>query len=143
MATQDSSRTLTLAVNAGSSSLKISVFSPSSSYDASSSTSEPVSLLLTASIENITSPPALFSFKTAVHGVSDKQLKDEKIDEIKDHESGFAYFVKFLEENTKFDKGHVKHVCHRVVHGGDYPAPVLISSESYHHIESLSDLAPL
>ena len=147
MASQDNDRDLVLAVNAGSSSLKLSVFAPNPSYDPSTSaskpTAEPVSLLLTASIENITSPPALFTFKATASDVTDKSLKNEKVEEVKDHESGFAYFVKFLEENTRFEKAHVKHVCHRVVHGGDYPGPVLISSESYHHIESLSDLAPL
>lgn len=34
-------------------------------------------------------------------------------------------------------------VCHRVVHGGDYAEPVIISSKEYHHIEKLTDLAPL
>ncbi|KAH8103678.1 hypothetical protein DFH11DRAFT_1520697 [Phellopilus nigrolimitatus] len=34
-------------------------------------------------------------------------------------------------------------MCHCVVHGGDYPRPVCISRKLYHHIESLSDLAPL
>ncbi|EJD06947.1 uncharacterized protein FOMMEDRAFT_75634 [Fomitiporia mediterranea MF3/22] len=140
---QDKDRRLVLSVNAGSSSLKISVFSPNTSYDSSSPFSEPVSLLLTSSIENLTSPPAHFSFSAAVPGVSDKKLKNAEVHEIKDHESGFAYFVRFLAENTRFEKDHVKHVCHRVVHGGDYPGPVLISTESYHHIESLSDLAPL
>ena len=137
------SQTLILSVNAGSSSLKISVFSPSHEHDSSDPFSEPVELILTSSIENLTAPPALFSFSTAQPGVSDKKLKNEKVDEIKDHETAFAYFVQFLSENTKFEKEHVRHVCHRVVHGGDYPGPVLISSESYHHIESLSDLAPL
>lgn len=139
-----SSGKLILAVNAGSSSLKLSVFAPNESYSPSSpSTAEPVTLFLTASIENIISPPALFTFKATAPDVSDKSLKNEKLQEVKDHESGFAYFVRFLEENTKFEKEQVRHVCHRVVHGGDYPGPVLISSESYHHIESLSDLAPL
>ncbi|KAL5525634.1 hypothetical protein ACEPAG_6970 [Sanghuangporus baumii] len=137
------SQTLILSVNAGSSSLKISAFSPTHDYDPSKPYSEPVTLILTSSIENLTAPPALFSFVAAQHGVSDKKLKNEKVDEIKDHETAFAYFVRFLAENTKFEKEHVKHVCHRVVHGGDYPGPVLISNESYHHIESLSDLAPL
>ena len=134
---------LILSVNAGSSSLKISAFGPSHDYDPSNPFSEPVSLILTSSIENLTAPPALFSFSAAHPGVSEKRLRNDKVDEIKDHETAFAYFVRFLAENTKFEKGHIKHVCHRVVHGGDYPGPVLISSESYHHIESLSDLAPL
>lgn len=33
--------------------------------------------------------------------------------------------------------------CHRVVHGGDYDAPKVITQETYHHLEELTDLAPL
>ena len=77
------SQTLILSVNAGSSSLKISVFSPSHEYDPSNPFSEPVELILTSSIENLTAPPALFSFSAAQPGVSDKKLKNEEVDEIK------------------------------------------------------------
>lgn len=139
MSTED--RNLILSVNAGSSSLKISVFLPNKSHASSSdpnavpdldeSKREPVSLLFTSSIDSLSALPARFSFKAHVPDISSKELKKQEIDEIKDHDSGFQYFLKFLEGNTKFDKSHVKHICHRVVHGGDYPGPVLISSERY------------
>ncbi|THH08011.1 hypothetical protein EW145_g2996 [Phellinidium pouzarii] len=136
---------LILSVNAGSSSLKISVFAPDPAYSSSASNSDtqPVTLLVTASIDGLTTLPARFSFAAAVLDISSKKIKKEEVDEIKDHESGFQYFVRFLTEHTCLEKRHIRHVCHRVVHGGDYPGPVLISCESYHHIESLSDLAPL
>lgn len=38
------------------------------------------------------------------------------------------------------DSGMLKH---RVVHGGDYTAPRVITRETYHHLEALTDLAPL
>lgn len=147
---------LILSVNAGSSSLKISVFTilPESAHPIGV-TSEPVSLILTSTIENLTAPPAVFSFKPAPSSPSQSSLaqtipsgvtkKDEKVgeEEINDHKSAFAYFLAYLENNTQFEKNHVRHVCHRVVHGGDYPTPVRITSESFHHIETLSDLAPL
>ena len=34
-------------------------------------------------------------------------------------------------------------VCHRVVHGGDYETPQIINEDTYHHLEALTDLAPL
>ena len=61
--------TLILSVNAGSSSLKISAFSPVDNF-APNSIDEPVHLLLTASFENLTSHPALFSFKAEGKSVS-------------------------------------------------------------------------
>lgn len=143
-----SDRNLILSVNAGSSSLKISVFQPVKGFSdqpssSSPSPDEPVQLLLTASIENISAPPAQFSFKATSSDVSSESRKDEKCDDIKDHETAFQHFLDFLQQHTTFDKSHIARVCHRVVHGGDYPGPVRISTESYHHIESLSDLAPL
>ena len=62
---------------------------------------------------------------------------------IRDHESAFISFLGRLEEDVSIDRQQVKHICHRVVHGGDYTEPTNISEESYHHIETLSDLAPL
>jgi acetate kinase len=41
------------------------------------------------------------------------------------------------------DKDDIHFTCHRVVHGGDYPKSQVINKETYHHIEELSDLAPL
>ena len=140
-------RNLILSVNAGSSSLKISAFTILPDSQRTSSAKEPVSLTLSSSIENLTAPPARFSFKpTSSSGISPETTKkDEEVDDdkISDHKTAFAYFLSYLEQNTAFEKSHVKHVCHRVVHGGRYAAPVKISSESFHHIELLSDLAPL
>lgn len=137
-------RNLILAVNAGSSSLKISVFRPTGERirDGDLST-EPVSLLLTASIENLSAPPARFSFKSASREVDAPAVKNAEAADVTDHASAFEHFLHHLQAATRFDRTHIAHVCHRVVHGGRYPGPVLISSESMHHIERLSDLAPL
>lgn len=40
-------------------------------------------------------------------------------------------------------KEDVAIACHRVVHGGDYDTPKVINEETYHHLEELTDLAPL
>ncbi|KAF7375216.1 putative acetate kinase [Mycena sanguinolenta] len=123
---------LVLSVNAGSSSLKISL------YETQVDSREPVQLVLTSSISNISAPPAKFSFKV-VEGTS----KDEEPPSIHDHASAFEHFIECLGHEADIDRARITHVCHRVVHGGDYTDPVLINDEAYKHIERLSDLAPL
>ncbi|EEB99361.1 hypothetical protein MPER_00973, partial [Moniliophthora perniciosa FA553] len=49
----------------------------------------------------------------------------------------------YLRKEASIDANDVVHICHRIVHGGDYHDPVVINNETYHHIEKLSDLAPL
>lgn len=127
-------RKLILAINAGSSSLKISVFKINADG--------PTELLVT-SFSNISSPPALFSSSVASSETSKDTKKKEELEDVKDHESAFEYFLKYLQESTSLSSKEIIYVCHRVVHGGDYPGPVLISRESYHYIEKLTDLAPL
>jgi acetate kinase len=140
MSNQHHKRGLILSVNAGSSSLKISLFSLSSND--SEKTQVPVTLLLTSSISNISSPPANFSFERASTGQKGAKT-EETISSINDHASAFAHFLVYLRNEASIDSNEIAHVCHRVVHGGDYTDPVLISDASYHHIEKLSDLAPL
>ncbi|KAJ7039640.1 Acetokinase family-domain-containing protein [Mycena alexandri] len=125
---------LVLSVNAGSSSLKISLYSVRPGGDHL----EPVELKLTSSMSNISAPPAKFSFKV-VQGTT----KDEKVESIHDHASAFAHFIDCLDEEADLDRARITHVCHRVVHGGDYTDPVVVNDEAYKHIETLSDLAPL
>ncbi|KAK0501509.1 acetate and butyrate kinase [Armillaria luteobubalina] len=128
-----SSRTgLVLAVNAGSSSLKISLYDPREST--------PPRLLLTSTISNITAPPAKFSFNLV--STKPKNAASD-VPSITDHASAFSHFLHVLQGEADIDKGDILNVCHRVVHGGDYCDPVIISDETLHHIERLSDLAPL
>ncbi|KAI0649426.1 acetate and butyrate kinase [Trametes meyenii] len=131
---------LILAVNAGSSSLKISLFkrdgvSPESPHDI-------VELLLTSTITNISQPPASFSFQPVAHSEG-REAKKEPVQSIKDHATAFQHFLDYLKREASIDRSEIVHICHRVVHGGDYFEPVVITDESYHYIERLSDLAPL
>ncbi|KAF8154399.1 acetate and butyrate kinase [Pholiota molesta] len=49
-----------------------------------------------------------------------------------------------LARNTNsINRNHITYICHRVVHGGGYKQSIIIDYESFHHIEALSDLAPL
>ena len=109
---------LILAVNAGSSSLKISLYRRN------------IQLVLLATISNISAPPAIFTFNGEyIPGTS-----------ITDHSSAFARFLECLDANQRSE---IRHVCHRVVHGGGMADRVVIDEKSYHHIAALSDLAPL
>ncbi|KAJ8086967.1 hypothetical protein PM082_005792 [Marasmius tenuissimus] len=123
------SKKLVLSVNAGSSSLKISLYSIDRQQD------EPAQLILTSTISSITAPPVSFSFSSSV--------KDQRVDSIHDHASAFSHFIQHLQNESDVNPDHIIHICHRIVHGGDYHHPVIISDETYHHIETLSDLAPL
>ena len=133
---------LILAVNAGSSSLKISLFRRDGAPSGSGLPHDVVDLLLTSTITNISAPPALFSFSLASHGEG-REAKKEPAQDIKDHASAFAHFLDYLKREASIDREQIVHICHRVVHGGSYFKPVVITDESYHHIEHLSDLAPL
>lgn len=117
---------LILAVNTGSSSLKISL------YKRSALPYEHIKLLLVCNISNIFSPPATFAFNG--------ENEDLPESAINDHASAFAHFLKRLNEH---ERKEIRHICHRVVHGGDFTNHVVIDNESYHHLEILSDLAPL
>ncbi|KAI0787949.1 acetate and butyrate kinase [Fomes fomentarius] len=128
---------LILAVNAGSSSLKISLFRRDGSTP-----HDIVDLLLTSTITNISAPPALFSFAPASHSEG-REAKKEPAKDIKDHATAFAHFLDYLKREASIDRSQIVHICHRVVHGGSYFKPVVITDESYNHLERLSDLAPL
>lgn len=120
---------LILSANAGSSSLKISLYTVVNGED------DPVKLILTASISSISSPPAKFSFAHSV--------RNQPIDSIHDHASAFEHFLDCLNKEASIDRSQIRYICHRVVHGGDYTHPVQITEDAYHHIEKCSSLAPL
>lgn len=127
---------LILAVNAGSSSLKISL------YQQVPEDLKAPCLLLTSTVSSISSPPAKVSFQHANIGQAARHL-DASEPSICDHESAIIYFLNRLKGDVSIDRQQVKRICHRVVHGGDYTEPTVISEQSYHHIKTLSDLAPL
>ncbi|KAF7327424.1 putative acetate kinase [Mycena kentingensis (nom. inval.)] len=120
---------LILSANAGSSSLKLSVYRV---------LLDKPDLVLTSSVSNITAPPAKFAFQKV-----DGPQQTDNVPEVHDHASAFTHFLKRLECDAAIDRAQIGSVCHRVVHGGDYADPVVINDEAYHHIEKLSDLAPL
>lgn len=125
-----------LSINAGSSSVKISVFK--TPEDGSSDPTQ----LAEATVEGLTAPPAKLKYERG-----DEKIKGKELENVNSQEDGFRYILDHLTNDTglpELDKKEDIHfTCHRVVHGGDYPRAQVIDKETYHHIEELSDLAPL
>lgn len=125
-----------LSINAGSSSVKISV------YKASTADSQIPSQLAEAVVEGLTAPPAKLNYTRG-----EEKIKDKELEKITSQEDAFRYVLDHLTNDDGLaelkDKNDIRFTCHRVVHGGDYPNAQVIDRETYHHIEELSDLAPL
>lgn len=125
-----------LSANAGSSSVKISVFKTANDN------AEPKQLA-DAQVAGLSAPPAKLTYST-----KSQDIKDQKTEKkIETQDDAFKYLLdqlisdKTLEEVT--DAKDISVVCHRVVHGGDYEDAQVITKDTYHHIEKLTDLAPL
>ena len=126
----DSSQII-LAINAGSSSLKITLFEEKGKQ---------LSSLANCEVSSINQPPAKRKYTCG-----DNKVNDEV--DVKSHEDAFGHILQaFLEEKSLSQvKGpeSITYACHRVVHGGDFPEDQLITEETFHKIEKLEDLAPL
>lgn len=126
---------IVLAINAGSSSVKVSV------YKATDKAQDPIQLA-EIQVAGLTAPPATLKYERGSEKVKDKELGDIK---------GAVGAFKSILEHLTSDQGlpelskkeDIEFACHRVVHGGDYPHAQVIDVATYHHLEELSDLAPL
>lgn len=127
---------LILAINAGSSSVKVTVFKGTPKDE------EPASLAV-VEVAGLTAPPATLSYQRG----DDEKTKGKKIDGVDSQESAFKYILDHLLNDDKLpelkNKEDIEFACHRVVHGGDFDKPTRIDRETYHHLDELSDLAPL
>jgi acetate kinase len=125
-----------LSINAGSSSVKISV------YKTPTDDSCVPTQLAEAVIEGLTAPPAKLKYTRG-----DDKIKGKELENISTQEDAFRYILDHLTDDEGLSelkhKDDIRFTCHRVVHGGDYPRSQVIDKETYHHIEELSDLAPL
>ncbi|KAK7204015.1 acetate kinase-like protein [Myxozyma melibiosi] len=129
---------LILCLNAGSSSVKFALFK----YEPSTP------LLLEGAINGITADKQFLDFKSYTpDGSTLESIKKQEI-ETPDHESAFKYFMHRL-DSQQGDKrmldslADIYVACHRVVHGGANPRPLVIDDSVDHELEMLSDLAPL
>ena len=127
---------LILSVNAGSSSIKLSLYS--ASFD-----STPISLVK-SSVSGLTSPPAKFSYSNGANKGHD--VKDRESGNVTDQSSALELFLRHLGQDKSL-KGHgtgkIELVVHRVVHGGLFGEAVVLSEEAIREIGHLTDLAPL
>lgn len=125
-----------LSINAGSSSVKISVYK--TPEDGASVPKQ----LAEATVEGLTAPPAKLKYERG-----DEKIKGKELENVTSQEDGFRYILDHLTNDEGLPelnhKEDIRFTCHRVVHGGDYPRSQVIDKETYHHIEELSDLAPL
>ena len=119
-----------LVLNAGSSSIKFSLFSA----DASPARDK---LLCEGQIEGIG-----HSSRFAARDAAGIALIDRQLDKNTDHEAAFAALLPWI--GGRFSGSTIAAVGHRVVHGGTrYAAPVLIDADVVAELARLVPLAPL
>ncbi|KAK2027016.1 acetate kinase [Colletotrichum zoysiae] len=125
-----------LAINSGSSSVKISVYSAEPNQ-------LPIQIAETA-VSGLTAPPAQLTY---TRGGDDIKTKEDLEDGLSTQDDAFKFLLKLLVEDSELPqikkKNDIAITCHRIVHGGDYPSSQIITQDTYHHLEELSDLAPL
>ncbi|OAA38948.1 Aliphatic acid kinase, short-chain [Beauveria brongniartii RCEF 3172] len=125
-----------IAVNAGSSSVKLSAYIEQDARAPTEISRAQVSAIGEGESARL---------KYSRNGESVKDEKAEKAGE--SHEAAFREMVDLLVQDSELqqvqDRDHVGLVCHRIVHGGDYKDCQTITAETYEHLEQLVDLAPL
>ncbi|KAF5018751.1 hypothetical protein F66182_9268 [Fusarium sp. NRRL 66182] len=125
-----------LAINAGSSSVKISVYT--------SDKNAPPHQIAEAQISGLTAPPATLTYSRR----AEKVIKAREVaDSVKNQEDAFDMLLKTFVDDSELheisSKNDIAIASHRIVHGGDYDRSQIITQDTYHHLEELSDLAPL
>jgi len=125
---------ITLAINAGSSSLKTTLFFEDTIQ-------QTLRRLASAEISAINQPPAKLKYKRG-------EYRDfSELDKITDHRSAFEHVLNaFISDELIPEvksKTDIKYACHRVVQGGDFADDELLTRETFNKIQALSDLAPL
>lgn len=123
-----------LAINSGSSSVKISVYKI-----AHGSALEQIADL---QVSGLTAPPA--QLKYSRHATNVKNKEEVSADS---QDAAFKLLLDTLisdKELTEINSSDdINLTAHRIVHGGDYDDIQVITKDTYHHLEELSDLAPL
>lgn len=120
-----------LAVNAGSSSVKLTFYT----------VNKPPQTIANVQISGIGSSPLKFEYKRG---------SDQHKEELKEAPKSPNAAFKILLDRCFGDSSlsvvrteDLAYICHRIVHGGDYEHAVEINSDTLHHLEALEDLAPL
>ncbi|CAG8972625.1 hypothetical protein HYALB_00005394 [Hymenoscyphus albidus] len=126
-----------LSINAGSSSVKISIYTTTLSQNPQEAAE--------IQLDNLTSPPVQLKYTRGNTSIAkDQKIEDQKITT---QNEAFQYMLNVLIDDKDLPqiskKEDITIACHRVVHGGYYDTPKIINEETYRHIEELTDLAPL
>lgn len=131
-----------LSVNAGSSSVKISVYV----VDKFGSTPRK---LAEGQVSGLTAPPALVDYQRGDISV----YKHTPADHVNGHPhlesqaEAFQVLLRMLEQDKALPEisrdDDVAFVTHRIVHGGNYAQPQIVADGTYAALEKLNDLAPL
>ncbi|KAI1492327.1 acetate and butyrate kinase-like protein [Biscogniauxia mediterranea] len=125
-----------LSINAGSSSVKISVYSSEQNQDPEK--------LAETQITGITAPPAKLTYTRRDETVIKNREVTERLETQND---AFKILLRTLTEDAGLpeiaSKSDIAIACHRIVHGGDYTSAQVINQDTLHHLEALTDLAPL
>lgn len=121
-----------LSVNAGSSSVKINFYAME----------KPPRAIADAEVSGITAPPQKLKYRT-----STSQKKEELRESLNTPPAAFKFLLQRCLSDPELSEvasvEDLAYICHRVVHGGDYPDAIEINDESYHHLKKIEDLAPL
>lgn len=130
---------LILSINAGSSSVKLSLYSATFG-------SEPAPLV-SSSISGLTSPPAVFSYTHVSSPDSPSNIKKQELKDITSQDAALQHFLEHMAADgalKELESGSdIDLVCHRIVHGGDFDKAMVLSKETIREIEDLTELAPL
>lgn len=131
-----------LSINAGSSSVKISVYVVAVGEQAG-----PPRQVAEAQLTGLTAPPARLRYTRRGQTVLDRVHEVRAEEELRSQNDAFRHLLATLVDDAELPElarpEDVSVACHRVVHGGDYTEPRVITHETYHHLEALTDLAPL
>lgn len=136
---------LILAINAGSSSVKLSLYSSAPPSDSEPSLVDP-KLILESTISKLTSPPATFSY-THNSDSSPSNVDSKELPGVKSQDDAFKHFLEYLSNDSELRQvssgEDITFACHRIVHGGDYEKPIVLGGDSMQYLKELTDLAPL
>lgn len=121
-----------LAVNAGSSSVKVTFYT----FD------NPPQAIADVQVSGITAPPPTLKYQRG-----HLKMKEELKEKMSTPQDAFMYILHRCLNDPELSEvaseSDLAYICHRVVHGGDYHEAVEINDETLHHLEALEDLAPL
>ncbi|KAF2862473.1 acetate kinase [Piedraia hortae CBS 480.64] len=123
-----------LAINAGSSSVKVSVFG----YSRGDEDPKP---LADIEISGLTAPPARLTYSRG-----NKHVDGQEVNHVRSQSDAWAAILDQLMADDGLPLQKVDDIvfaCHRVVHGGGNDRPVRIVGTTLRQLEALSELAPL